>query len=156
MPVCSFSARAVKPSESCGGKHVLRHAMRRAGCPRGVRNVLIHDQARLISENSIEGLAAKIREGLENPPSLAEDPESIERFRDTRIMQEFWPCQRMPTGIATEHNAMDARRPAPPGTTAILRATGQGIINDVPCMEAPCCQAGGPAHPESCWRMARM
>ena len=50
--------------------------------PGGIRNVLIHDQARLISE-------AKIREGLANPPALDSDPELIERFRDTRIMQEF-------------------------------------------------------------------
>ncbi|MGS0465891.1 glycosyltransferase [Cobetia marina] len=68
--------------------------------PGGVRNVLIHDQARLISENSIEGLAAKIREGLENPPSLAEDPELIERFRDTRIMQEFLA---LPTDAEAAH-----------------------------------------------------
>ena len=58
-------------------------------CPGGVRNVLIHDQARLIAENTIEGLAAKIREGLQNPPSIEADPELIERFRDTRIMQQF-------------------------------------------------------------------
>ena len=57
--------------------------------PGGIRNVLIHDQARLISEDSIEALAAKIREGLANPPALDSDPELIERFRDTRIMQEF-------------------------------------------------------------------
>lgn len=57
--------------------------------PGGIRNVLIHDQARLISEDSIEALAAKIREGLANPPALGSDPELIERFRDTRIMQEF-------------------------------------------------------------------
>lgn len=58
-------------------------------CPGGVRNVLIHDQARLIAENSIEGLAVKIREGMKNPPSIEADPELIERFRDTRIMQQF-------------------------------------------------------------------
>ena len=58
-------------------------------CPGGVRNVLIHDQARLIAENTIEGLAAKIREGLQSPPSIEADPELIERFRDTRIMQQF-------------------------------------------------------------------
>lgn len=58
-------------------------------CPGGVRNVLIHDQARLIADNSVTGLAAKIREGLANPPSLEGDPELIERFRDTRIMQQF-------------------------------------------------------------------
>jgi len=58
-------------------------------CPGGVRNVLIHDQARLIAENSISGLAQKIREGLTKPPSLDADPELIERFRDTRIMQQF-------------------------------------------------------------------
>lgn len=57
--------------------------------PGGVRNVLINDQSRLISDDSIEGLAAKIREGLANPPSLASDPELIERFRDTRIMDDF-------------------------------------------------------------------
>lgn len=58
-------------------------------CPGGVRNVLINDQARLIAENSISGLAGKIREGLSNPPDLAADPELIERFRDTRIMEQF-------------------------------------------------------------------
>lgn len=58
-------------------------------CPGGVRNVLIHDQARLIAENSILGLAAKIREGLAQPPSLEADPELTERFRDTHIMQQF-------------------------------------------------------------------
>nr|WP_110650641.1 glycosyltransferase [Salinicola peritrichatus] len=58
-------------------------------CPGGVRNVLIHDQARLIAENSISGLAAKIREGLAQPPSLEADPELTERFRDTHIMQQF-------------------------------------------------------------------
>lgn len=58
-------------------------------CPGGVRNVLIHDQARLIAENSIEGLAVKIREGMKNPPSIEADPELIEHFRDTRIMQQF-------------------------------------------------------------------
>nr|WP_281430377.1 glycosyltransferase [Salinicola acroporae] len=58
-------------------------------CPGGVRDVLIHDQARLIADNTVTGLAAKIREGLANPPSLAADPELIERFRDTRIMQQF-------------------------------------------------------------------
>lgn len=57
--------------------------------PGGVRNVLINDQARLISEDSIEGLAAKIREGLANPPVIDSDPELIERFRDTRIMEAF-------------------------------------------------------------------
>ncbi|WP_251975792.1 glycosyltransferase [Salinicola avicenniae] len=58
-------------------------------CPGGVRNVLINDQARLIAENSVTGLAMKIREGLASPPSLEQDPELIERFRDTRIMQQF-------------------------------------------------------------------
>lgn len=60
-----------------------------ADCPGGIRNVLIHDQARLIAENSIAGLAAKIREGLSNPPDLDNDSELIERFRDTRIMEAF-------------------------------------------------------------------
>ncbi|WP_188113825.1 glycosyltransferase [Salinicola halophyticus] len=58
-------------------------------CPGGVRNVLINDQARLIAENSISGLSQKIREGLAHPPRLEADPELIERFRDTRIMQQF-------------------------------------------------------------------
>lgn len=57
--------------------------------PGGIRNVLINDQARLISEDTIDSLAAKIREGLANPPSIEADPELIERFRDTRIMAEF-------------------------------------------------------------------
>ncbi|WP_110669596.1 glycosyltransferase [Salinicola halophilus] len=65
-------------------------------CPGGVRNVLINDQARLIAENSIAGLAAKIREGLARPPVLAEDPELVERFRDTRIMAQFLA---LPTGL---------------------------------------------------------
>ncbi|WP_110673698.1 glycosyltransferase [Salinicola sp. RZ23] len=60
-----------------------------ADCPGGVRNILVRDQARLIAENSIEGLAQKIREGLINPPSLQEDPDLVERFRDVRIMQNF-------------------------------------------------------------------
>ncbi|WP_110685620.1 glycosyltransferase [Salinicola aestuarinus] len=58
-------------------------------CPGGVRNVLIHDQARLIADNSVAGLATKIREGLVRPPVLADDPELVERFRDTRIMAQF-------------------------------------------------------------------
>ncbi|WFF41119.1 glycosyltransferase [Salinicola endophyticus] len=59
------------------------------GCPGGVRNVLVHDQARLVADDSIASLAQKIREGLSEPPDLASDPELVERFRDTRIMQQF-------------------------------------------------------------------
>ncbi|MFC0266825.1 glycosyltransferase [Kushneria aurantia] len=57
--------------------------------PGGIRNVLINDQARLVVDNSIEGLAAGIREGLAHPPDINADPELIERFRDTRIMRAF-------------------------------------------------------------------
>ncbi|MCE3027886.1 MULTISPECIES: glycosyltransferase [unclassified Salinicola] len=59
------------------------------GCPGGVRNVLVHDQARLIADESVASLAQKIREGLSQPPDLASDPELVERYRDTRIMQQF-------------------------------------------------------------------
>lgn len=57
--------------------------------PGGIRNVLINDQQRLIVENTIDGLAEGIREGLRHPPVLENDPELIERYRDTRIMQQF-------------------------------------------------------------------
>ena len=57
--------------------------------PGGIRNVLINDQARLIADNTIASLAAKIREGLETPPDISADPELYERYRDTRIMEKF-------------------------------------------------------------------
>lgn len=39
-------------------------------CPGGVRDVLIDEQTRLIAEPSVDGLAKKIREALENPVTV--------------------------------------------------------------------------------------
>ncbi len=56
-------------------------------CPGGVHDLLIGDQQRLIAENSVEGLAAKIREGLEKPPLISE--ELYRRFDARRIAGQF-------------------------------------------------------------------
>lgn len=57
--------------------------------PGGIRNVLINDQARLIVENSVSGLARGIREGIAHPPDPDADSSLVERFRDTHIMAQF-------------------------------------------------------------------
>lgn len=56
-------------------------------CPGGVRDVLIEEQARLIAEPTVEGLAAKIREALENPVVIK--PHWYRRFDATDIARLF-------------------------------------------------------------------
>lgn len=56
-------------------------------CPGGVHDLLIGDQKRLIAENTVEGLAEKIREGLENPPEIT--PDLYQQFDATEIAKQF-------------------------------------------------------------------
>ncbi len=56
-------------------------------CPGGVRDVLIEEQARLIAEPSVDGLAAKIREALENPVSIK--PMWYRRFDAKQIATQY-------------------------------------------------------------------
>lgn len=52
-------------------------------CPGGIRDILIEEQARLIAEPTVNGLAEKIKEALDNPVSIK--PEWYRRF-DARIV----------------------------------------------------------------------
>jgi glycosyltransferase involved in cell wall biosynthesis len=56
-------------------------------CPGGVRDVLIEEQARLIAEPTVDGLAAKIREGLAQPVAVRE--EWLRRFDAGQIARRF-------------------------------------------------------------------
>lgn len=56
-------------------------------CPGGVHDLLVGEQRRLIADNSIEGLAEKIREGLKKPPVITED--LYMRFDARRIAAQF-------------------------------------------------------------------
>ena len=56
-------------------------------CPGGVHDLLIDDQKRLIADNTVEGLAQKIREGLENPPEIT--PALYRRFDAAEIARQF-------------------------------------------------------------------
>ncbi|OHV11992.1 glycosyltransferase [Kushneria phosphatilytica] len=55
--------------------------------PGGIADVLVEDQARLLTDDTTEALAEGIREGLRHPPEIRS--EWIERFRDTRIATAF-------------------------------------------------------------------
>jgi glycosyltransferase involved in cell wall biosynthesis len=56
-------------------------------CPGGVHDLLTGDQKRLIAENSVQGLALKIREGIENPPVIT--PDLYQRFDAAVIAAQF-------------------------------------------------------------------
>lgn len=56
-------------------------------CPGGVHDLLIGDQKRLIADNTVDGLADKIREGLENPPEIT--PQMYQQFDATEIARQF-------------------------------------------------------------------
>jgi glycosyltransferase involved in cell wall biosynthesis len=56
-------------------------------CPGGVRDVLINEQTRLIAEPSVDGLAKKIREALENPVLVK--PEWYRRFDSIDIAGRY-------------------------------------------------------------------
>ena len=55
--------------------------------PGGIREVLIGEQTRLLAENSIAGLAAKMREAVEFPVTV--DPAWAERFAPEQIVPKF-------------------------------------------------------------------
>ncbi len=56
-------------------------------CPGGVRDVLIEEQARLIAEPTVEGLAGKIKEALKHPVTVK--PEWYRRFDAIGIAEKF-------------------------------------------------------------------
>lgn len=56
-------------------------------CPGGVRDVLIEEQARLIAELTVDGLAVKIREALVNPVTVK--PEWYLRFDARNIARKY-------------------------------------------------------------------
>lgn len=56
-------------------------------CPGGIRDILIEEQARLIAEPTVEGLAQKIREALEQPVTIK--PEWYWRFDAEAVAKQF-------------------------------------------------------------------
>ena len=56
-------------------------------CPGGIRDILIEEQARLIAEPTVEGLAQKIREALEHPVTIK--PEWYWRFDAEAVAKQF-------------------------------------------------------------------
>lgn len=67
--------------------HVCGTPVVAVDCPGGVRDVLIEEQTRLIAEPSVEGLAAKIREGLAEPVTVKR--KWVERFEAKKIAAQF-------------------------------------------------------------------
>lgn len=55
--------------------------------PGGIREVLIEEQQRLLAENSIEGLAFKLREAVDSP--VVVKPEWAERFDSRHIIPQY-------------------------------------------------------------------
>lgn len=67
--------------------HVCGTPVVAVDCPGGVRDVLIEEQVRLIAESTVEGLAAKIREGIVEPVVVKR--EWVERFEAKKIATQF-------------------------------------------------------------------
>jgi glycosyltransferase involved in cell wall biosynthesis len=60
-------------------------------CPGGIRDILVEEQSRLIAEPTVEGLAEKIREALENPVTIK--PEWYWRFDAEVVARQFLALQ---------------------------------------------------------------